>query len=114
MNNRVFNSDKTISVERIAAMVRLGRKYELTTLYEEAMRRLQSDFPSDLPAWKKVCVQKRRNFTQNKRNLIDIVNLAVEQNLLSVLPTAMLVLCKNIALVSRLLLLVSVGVVSSR
>jgi hypothetical protein len=90
-------------------MVRLGRKYELSTLYEEAMRRLRSDFPSDLPAWRKACLKKNRNFKPSKRNLIDIINLAVEQNLLSLLPTAMLALCRRVSLVSRVLLLVFGG-----
>jgi hypothetical protein len=94
-------------------MVRLGRKYELSTLYEEAMRRLQSDFPSTLSAWRKACLKKDRNF-MSRRNLVDIINLAVEQNLLSLLPTAMLALCRRVKLVSRLLLLVFSGVVTPR
>lgn len=113
-SSRVFNSDSPVTVERIAAMVRLGRKYELSTLYEEAMRQLQIDFPSDLAAWRKACLNKDRNFMSKKKNLIDIINLAVEQNLQSLLPTAILALCRSITLVSRLSLLVSVGVMSSR
>jgi len=113
-SSSVFNSDSPITVERIAAMVRLGRKYELSTLYEEAMRRLKSDFPRDLTAWRKACLQKDRNFMSKKKNLIEIINLAVEQNLQSLLPAAMLALCRSITLVSRFSLLVSVGVASSR
>jgi hypothetical protein len=91
-------------------MVRLGRKYELSTLYEEAMRRLRVDFPSDLAAWRTRYPRK----DMSKKDLIDIINLAVEQNLQSLLPAAMLTLCRSITLVSRFSLLVSVGIMSSR
>ncbi|KIM44261.1 hypothetical protein M413DRAFT_443281 [Hebeloma cylindrosporum] len=102
-NLHVFDSRTVITVEQTAAMMRLGRKYELKAVYEEAMRRLRGDFPSDFHAWKSACLKQDRNFLPGKRTVIDIINLAVEQNLLSLLPAAMLTLCRSLPLEDILL-----------
>ena len=81
-------------------MMRLGRKYEFSTLYKEALCRFQADFPSGISLWRRG-FQINPYFIETKGFLIDAVNLSVELNIQSVLPAAMFMLCRVYTLVSR-------------
>ncbi|KAH8101967.1 hypothetical protein BXZ70DRAFT_1007192 [Cristinia sonorae] len=48
---RYFSDDHILSFEEISAMLRLGFKYNITHVREEAIRRLRRCFPSDLESF---------------------------------------------------------------
>jgi len=97
-----FDSKPRIPFPKIAAMMRLGKKYEFNTMYKEALRRLRADFPSDAYSWRtNIHGNIDQYFIETRGSLFDAVNLAVELNIQSVLPMAMLTLCRVYTLVSR-------------
>jgi hypothetical protein len=76
----------TISLAMVAAFLRLGTKYEISELRTEAIRRLFNDFPRDFAIF-----NRRTTSTSliNERTAADVVNLAREMNILSILPAAL-------------------------
>ena len=66
--------------------MRLGSKYEFEDLREEALFRLRAAFPTTLEVWDATA----HDYTIPPRPslLIDIVNLALEQGIMSILPSA--------------------------
>ncbi|KAJ7634548.1 hypothetical protein FB45DRAFT_829824 [Roridomyces roridus] len=48
-----FADQEALSLEVIAAMLRLGRKYEIAAAEANAVRRIHFEFPKDLDAWDK-------------------------------------------------------------
>ncbi|EAU80884.1 hypothetical protein CC1G_03060 [Coprinopsis cinerea okayama7 len=71
----------------LAALLRLGRKYHFPSLYAEALRRLQSEFPASLEEWEKL-PQTYTYIVEEEGLLFDIVNLALEMEVHEVLPSA--------------------------
>jgi hypothetical protein len=71
----------------VAAMLRLGSKYEFQHLREEALVRLRAEFPTTLGDWDRL-PSDFTHIQEQKGILFDIVNLALEQGLLSILPAA--------------------------
>jgi hypothetical protein len=71
----------------VAAFLRLGRKYEFTKLFKQAVARLSHEFPSTLKEWDQVSacyslIDMGDGFT------FDVINLARENALPFVLPAA--------------------------
>ena len=68
-------------------MLRLGSKYDFEMLRNEALFRLRAEFPTTLEGWDEL----PGGYTYIERRpglLADIVNLSLEQGLLSILPHA--------------------------
>ena len=65
-------------------MLRLGSKYDFEHLREEALVRLRAGFPTTLENWDKTT----NIYTTRPALLIDAVNLAIEEGLVSFLPSA--------------------------
>ncbi|KZP29334.1 hypothetical protein FIBSPDRAFT_927094 [Athelia psychrophila] len=85
-----FNEPLPISV--IAAFVRLGQKYQIDAVLSEALRRLYYEFPVDLSQLDEIhtnAVNGTAIIIKKNSVYIDVANLALEQNLLSVLPLAL-------------------------
>ena len=80
-------------------MLRLGSKYDFEHLREEALFRLCAEFPTTLRGWDK----SRRSckyITERPGLLFDVINLALEQGLVSILPMAYLCCIENGTIVS--------------
>jgi len=67
-------------------MLRLGSKYEINHLREDALFRLRADFPTTLDNWDELCGHK--HILEEDGILYDLINLAIEQGLWSILPAA--------------------------
>ena len=46
-----FSSVKWPNVRQLAGMMRIGKKYQLDYIFEEALERLQTQFPQTLDAY---------------------------------------------------------------
>ncbi|KAJ7188680.1 hypothetical protein C8R46DRAFT_877613 [Mycena filopes] len=79
---------KALPLPAIAAHVRLGVKYEFRGLLELALERLTTDFPTTLEEYDahQLCDTRRIVFYDGIE--FDIITLARENNILSVLPCA--------------------------
>ncbi|KZP29328.1 hypothetical protein FIBSPDRAFT_816281 [Athelia psychrophila] len=79
--------NEPVSIAIVAAFVRLGQKYQIDAVLSEALKRLYHEFPVELEdydinnCWAMI--------SNSDCILIDVANLAREQNLLSVLPLAL-------------------------
>jgi len=76
----------TVPFPVVAAFLRLGKKYEIKELYEEARACLMSDFPDTLSSWQ----SRTTSIVSSSRKAlaINVVNLAQEGGILRVLPAA--------------------------
>ena len=101
MLHRANNLRKPVPVHVLSAMLRLGKKYEMKHLEQEAIERLQVDFPASLKEWD-------GHFEKDKGSrsfrlldyedhgyedtfdpiLTDVINLCHEFNLKAILPAA--------------------------
>lgn len=68
-------------------MIRMGRKYELEQLRNEALVRLTSEFPIKMEAWESL-PPVYTHLVERDGLLFDIVNLALENDIRSILPSA--------------------------
>lgn len=68
-------------------MLRLGTKYDFNALREEALLRLRSEFPSTIKEWE-LLPSEYTHMQDHDGILFDIVNLALEQGIGSILPIA--------------------------
>lgn len=84
-----------IPMEVVVAFLRLGNKYEIETIRDEAHRRLFHEFPSDLASFDELVHTGTMINNHDQRGSFDAANLAREQNLLSVLPIALFWCCQN-------------------
>ncbi len=76
-----------LSFPAVAAMLRLGSKYDFVQLREEALLRLRFEFPSTLQEWDRL-PSEYTHILEQKGILFDIINLALEQGIVSILPPA--------------------------
>ncbi|KZP08425.1 hypothetical protein FIBSPDRAFT_802984 [Athelia psychrophila] len=88
---RGYVSRKALSITIVAAFVRIGTKYEIEILRAEGLERLFYEYPSTLSDYDRMDSWSRIGYSWGVN--IDAANLAREQNLLSVLPTALYELC---------------------
>lgn len=75
-------------------MIRLGLKYEFTRFKDEALICLKKLFPNSLQKWLKTSNRFRL------AALFDVINLAHETSITSILPAAYLEVCYNASVVS--------------
>lgn len=70
-------------------MLRLGSKYDFEHLRQEALFRLRADFPTSLDAWDEaIATGAHTHITGRPGLIVDVINLALEQDLFSILPSA--------------------------
>lgn len=76
----------------MAAFLRLGKKYEIKRLYDEAFSRLRNDYPPTLALW-----EQGHRFGKVIKDYqgvyFDVVNLAREMRIPSLLPAAFYAIC---------------------
>jgi len=72
----------------VVALLRLGKKYDIEYQYKEALHYLQQEFPSTLTQYK--AKRGRASIGIHRGQLIDLVNVALETNTLSILPAVYL------------------------
>nr|GAT56159.1 predicted protein [Mycena chlorophos] len=68
----------------VAALVRIGQKYDFKELLQEAVRRITDDYPSTLAGFD--ALPKTRRIGSFGAKHFDVLRLAREHNILSVLP----------------------------
>ncbi|KAJ7605105.1 hypothetical protein DFH06DRAFT_260645 [Mycena polygramma] len=85
--DRTFYKEQAKPFALVAAMLRLGKKYEFDQLREDAVARLERSFPTSLEHFRKR--QKRAQIVSYEGLMYDAVNLAREMGLLSILPAAL-------------------------
>jgi hypothetical protein len=81
-----LHTETQVSFALIAAMLRLGTKYDMKSLREEAIAYLSAECPSTLKAWD----EDNSHFDHYDGVLFDLVNLAREYALLVLLPALFL------------------------
>jgi hypothetical protein len=78
----------------VAAFLRLGSKYEIAQLRSEAVKRLSIEYPSELDKWDSVVVTPWAEIQSHKGIHFNVVNLAREVGLTSILPAAYYSACE--------------------
>ncbi|KAF7973183.1 hypothetical protein HWV62_15881 [Athelia sp. TMB] len=76
-----------IPIETVAAFVRMGNKYQINDLLKDGVRRLCYEFPDTLADYDET--DDWSTIISRNGVMTDVVNLAREQNILSVLPAAL-------------------------
>lgn len=71
-------------------MLRLGRKYEFKRFYEDAVSRLQAEFPITLDGWDKL--DRCGRIEDVDELYFDVLNMAIELDLQAIIP-AVISLC---------------------
>jgi predicted KAP-like P-loop ATPase len=84
-----------IPLSTLVAFLRLGKKYKIEQLYLEVCDRLIHEFPSTLNSWDKVC-HKFTLIDGVDGILFDMIALAREVNLQSILPAVFYGWCKDL------------------
>jgi len=84
-----FHQTKKKPFAVVAAMLRLGRKYGFDSLYTDAKSRLTIEFPTKLNdiTTEYTCIEDQKSL------IVDVVNLAREIGVLSILPFALYSCC---------------------
>ncbi|KAJ3548712.1 hypothetical protein NMY22_g1152 [Coprinellus aureogranulatus] len=85
--DKCYNPREAIEFNVLAAMIRMGRKYEIDYLRDEALVRLTMEFPTTLAEWDKLPHYYTQIVHQNGI-LFDIINLAQQSDIKSILPAA--------------------------
>ena len=95
--NSAHDMRKSMPIDLLAAILRLGKKYEIDYLCDEGLKRLRLDLPNTLEQWNTsyetyshICVVEDQK----------ILQLCYELSISSCLPTAYLVFVTNYKLVS--------------
>lgn len=91
----------TIEPSYLMTMIRIGRKYEIHTFTETALTYLRKLFPRDQNLWVASRPKVRQIVTDSRDFLFDIVNLAYENGIPSILPAAFLGLYTHHSLVCQ-------------
>ncbi|KAJ6543576.1 hypothetical protein DFH09DRAFT_1390775 [Mycena vulgaris] len=90
-----FYMETTKSFKIVSAMLRLGKKYGIDELYEDAISRLEHDFPSTLLEYQELHGQTRSSFSVKLHIApypalgFEVVNLARAYGLNQILPAAL-------------------------
>ena len=84
---RGYNIRQALPFPVIAAMLRLGNKYEFDHLRDVALLRLTSEFPTQLEEWDAL-PDHFTHIVDRTGLLLDIISLAIECGVQSILPAA--------------------------
>ncbi|KAJ7443803.1 hypothetical protein FB451DRAFT_1149473 [Mycena latifolia] len=71
----------------LAAMLRLGRKYDFRKAKDDAVARIHSEFPADFKGWEQVGDEFTHIVTPRVGLLIELLNLAYECGICTSIPT---------------------------
>lgn len=89
-----------MSFRKITAMLRLGKKYEIDYLADEALARLKHDYPRNLSLYKGLGdLNTQIEYTQTLA--VDVLNLTFECSLSSIMPVVCFGYISQTPLVSR-------------
>ncbi|KDR77428.1 hypothetical protein GALMADRAFT_245621 [Galerina marginata CBS 339.88] len=94
---RIYNRQEKTPLSVIGSMLRLGRKYRFKNLVKEALHCLTQDFPSTFDLWDVLGGTKCIQFSGS--TLFDVVYLAHEHSIKSILPCLYLMICSQFPLV---------------
>ncbi|KAI0691738.1 hypothetical protein C8Q76DRAFT_826627 [Earliella scabrosa] len=83
-----YFGEPTPSFDTISACIRLGKKYQMTELYEQSLAHIKDHNTSDFTVWDESTSWLPEGF--DDIHVIGIVNLARSTGELSILPTALL------------------------
>ncbi|KAJ7250525.1 hypothetical protein B0H12DRAFT_1324257 [Mycena haematopus] len=83
-----FHCEKKLQVPLpvVGALIRLGRKYNFQYLFDSAVARLAAEFPSTLKDYDALHSMQTIHSESYHRLLFDVMTLASDNNILSVLP----------------------------
>ncbi len=84
-------SEKSVDCSYLAMMLRMGRKYEIASLTSTALDYMQRLFPLKLDDWN--ACQREILMLSSKQNgafIFDIINIAYDNHIASILPAAFL------------------------
>ncbi|KAF5336423.1 hypothetical protein D9611_006485 [Ephemerocybe angulata] len=84
--DRCYHTREPIPFNAVAAMVRMGRKYEIAALLEEGRSRLHQDYPSTPPGPVGIKPSSNKSIIEQKGLSFLVANLAYECNIASILP----------------------------
>ncbi|KJA26656.1 hypothetical protein HYPSUDRAFT_63873 [Hypholoma sublateritium FD-334 SS-4] len=96
-------NSESVDTSYLAMMMRIGRKYEIASLTSTALNYMQHLFPSTLQEWdNRQGEVSRLSDNQDNAFIFDIINLAYESHVPSILPAAFLSLWRNYTIESIL------------
>ena len=81
---------KIMPFDLLAAILRLGKKYEIDYLCEEGLKRLRRNFPNALEKWVQNTSRKNQFRIESDKEK-DIIRLCYELSISSCLPLAYMV-----------------------
>ena len=97
--SRFYHSEELLPLSVLIAIVRLGCKYEFIKLRDDAMSRLAYEYPSDLNSYTNTEDEWTRiDITDNSLEL-DILKLAWDHRMYTILPCLYLNIYGNFTLV---------------
>jgi hypothetical protein len=100
--HRFYNITEEQPFSFIAAMIRLGHKYNFTRLRDDAIARLSSDCPTTLREWDSGGLDYYSRIECYPKLSVDVLNLAQEHRLFCILPCVYFTMCDaSQTLVSR-------------
>ncbi|KAF9527287.1 hypothetical protein CPB83DRAFT_793363 [Crepidotus variabilis] len=80
----------------LSAMLRLGRKYDIQHILDEAVEILDLAFPSSLAEYQRVVETKNGDVIEYSLDMmIDLANLALDMSRHSILPTIYFIICRD-------------------
>ncbi|KAJ6456121.1 hypothetical protein C8R45DRAFT_914198 [Mycena sanguinolenta] len=84
-----FHCEKKLPLPVVGALIRLGRKYDFSYLLDSAVARVTTHFPTTLEEWDAVrSYQTSESIDWEDHSTLDLIALASDNNILSVLPAA--------------------------
>ncbi|KAJ7250527.1 hypothetical protein B0H12DRAFT_1019195 [Mycena haematopus] len=82
--NPAFHCEKVLPLPVVGALIRLGRKYDFQYLLDSAVARLTAEFPATLKDYD--ALRSMQTIPSYRGLLFDVMTLASDNNILSVLP----------------------------
>ncbi|KDR68189.1 hypothetical protein GALMADRAFT_146439 [Galerina marginata CBS 339.88] len=87
-NVKAYKSTRVVSLPMISGMLRLGRKYELDHLREEAIERLREDLPPTLILWDSQFGPNNKRTRPFTYEIFDLIDVLLDSGVQSLLPVA--------------------------
>ncbi|KII84003.1 hypothetical protein PLICRDRAFT_702259 [Plicaturopsis crispa FD-325 SS-3] len=91
-----FHTKYTQSLRRIASVLRLGKKYEITHLYDDGFELLKKEYSYILWEWDRCHLHPFRLPIRYTGIVFDVINLARELDIMAILPAAFYVCIMHI------------------
>ncbi|KAF9034391.1 hypothetical protein BJ165DRAFT_1513537 [Panaeolus papilionaceus] len=81
-----YDSMHKIRFKEVSALLRLGSKYDISSLRDNALQRLRAEFPTTLDEWDRLDVEYKTMSDSVDICLFDVITLAYNEGILSILP----------------------------